>query len=66
MKDWLEGKKTLIGGIAALLTGIAAFLNSIVLDGFQFADLQILGGAIAAFMVVIGLGSKLERLIGKK
>ena len=67
IQNWLDGKKTLIGGISALLTGLAAFLNSLG-DGLQFADLSILGGTIATFLVVIGLGHKLEKvskLLGK-
>lgn len=61
IQEWLNGKKTLIGGIAALLTGIGAFLTSLG-DGFQFADLNILGGTIAVFLTTIGLGHKLKKV----
>ena len=62
LNTFLDGKKTLIAGIAGLLTTIGAFLTSLG-DGFQFSDLQTLGVGLVASLGLLGLGGKLQKLL---
>lgn len=62
MNQWLNGKKTLIAGIAAALTALGTAVGTLQ-DGFQVADLQIWGVAFAAVMAIFGLGGKLQKII---
>lgn len=62
INKWLDGKKTILGGLAALLTGIGSFITDITTNGFQMGDLTILGAAISAAMLAWGLGNKLNKL----
>jgi len=63
MNKWLNGKKTLIAGIAAALTGLGTAVGTLQ-DGFQISDLQVWGIAIASVMTIFGFGGKLEKIIG--
>lgn len=62
MNTWLDGKKTLIAGIAAALTAIGTAIGTFS-DGFQVADLQVWGIALTAVMAIFGFGGKLQKLI---
>lgn len=62
MNQWLEGKKTLLASIAGFLTTAGTFILSLQ-DGFQIADLQILGVGIFASLGVLGVGGKLQKIV---
>lgn len=62
MNEWLNGKKTIIAGIAAALTGLGTAVGTLQ-DGFQMADLQVWGIALTAVMAIFGFGGKLQKLI---
>jgi hypothetical protein len=62
MNNWLNGKKTLIAGISAALTGLGTAIGTLQ-DGFQMADLQVWGIALSAVMAIFGFGGKLQKLI---
>lgn len=62
INKWLDGKKSLIGGIASGLTTVGAFFLSLQ-DGFQTADLVSLGSGVAATMAILGLGGKAQKII---
>ena len=61
LKEWLNGKKTYIGGIGFIASGVAdiciAFYEETVID-WNIAIGKILGG-----IVIIGGGHKLQKLI---
>ena len=58
----LDGKKTLIAGIAALLTALGTAVGTLQ-DGFQVSDLQVWGIAFAGVMAIFGFGGKLQKII---
>lgn len=62
MNKWLDGKKTLLAGIAALFTALGTAIGTLQ-DGFQVADLQIWGIAFASTMAIFGFGGKLQKII---
>ncbi len=62
IKQFFEGKKTLI----AIMAGLGAFLTAVaqtLADGFQLSDIQLILGAFAALMAVIGIGDKANRIL---
>lgn len=62
MNEWLNGKKTLIAGIAAALTALGTAVGTLQ-DGFQVTDLQVWGIAFASVMAIFGFGGKLQKII---
>lgn len=62
MNSWLDGKKTLIAGIAAALTALGTAVGTLQ-DGFQITDLQVWGIAFVSVMTIFGIGGKLQKII---
>lgn len=62
INKWLDGKKTLIAGIAAAFTSAGVAVGSLQ-DGFQTADLAVIGGSFAAVMAIFGFGGKFQKII---
>lgn len=62
MNNWLDGKKTLIAGLAAVLTGLGTAVGTLQ-DGFQVADVQVWGIALASVFAIFGFGGKLQKII---
>lgn len=60
---WLDGKKTLLSGIGAILVTVGTFLTTGLSDGFQWSDLNALGAGLVAGLGLLGLGGKLQKLI---
>ncbi len=65
MFDWinkiLNGKKTVIAGIAAVANAVHLIAQSLA-DGFQTGDLNIIGTQIVVVMGIIGLGHKAKKI----
>lgn len=54
---FLSGYKTLIGLVGAVASFVLLVCNQLV-DGFQFADVEIILAGFSALMVALGLGHK--------
>jgi hypothetical protein len=63
MNKFLDGNKTKLAGLGAILTAIGYFLTESLKDGFQISDLTTLATGIIAGLTVLGLGGKLNKLI---
>ena len=63
MEKFLDGQKTKIAGLGAILVSVGNFLTTGLADGFQFSDLTTLLTGVVAGLAVLGLGGKLNKLI---
>jgi hypothetical protein len=62
INKWLDGKKTLLGGVAAFGVFLTVVANQLQ-DGIQMADAQPILIAASAVLLAFGLGGKLQKLI---
>lgn len=63
----LDGKKTVLGLIGATATLVLVIVDALK-DGLSSGDVQVLVGAVSAWLVAVGLGhkaSKIENLLKK-
>lgn len=68
INTWLDGKKRILGSIAATVTALGVIISSL-LDGLQQADILPIGGAISAILLAWGFtnaSQKIEALLVKK
>ena len=63
MNTWLDGKKTLFGGIGIILSAVGYFLSTSLSDGLQINDVLTLLTGVAGGLAVLGLGGKLQKVI---
>ena len=63
MNKFLDGNKTKLAGLGAILTAVGYFLTESLKDGFQISDITTLLAGVAAGLAVLGLGGKLQKLI---
>lgn len=62
INKWLDGKRTIIAGVAGLGAFLTVVANQLA-DGFQTTDLQPILIAFSAAMTIFGFGGKLQKLI---
>ena len=63
MNKFLDGYKTSLAGIGAILTAVGYFLTEGLKDGFQIADLTTLLTGVLAGLAILGIGGKFQKLI---
>ena len=65
---WLDGKKRILGSIAATATAVGVIVTSLS-DGLQQGDFVVIGGAVSAILMAWGFthaSQKVEALLAKK
>lgn len=64
LNKWIDGKKTIIGGIGIILTAIGTYFSSgLASHGFNIADLLAFLKVFSAGMITLGFGGKLQKLL---
>ncbi len=64
INKWLDGRKTLIGGIGLLLVAVGTYFSAgLAAHGFNIGDLLTCVKAASVAMVSLGFGGKLQKLI---
>ena len=63
MNTFLNGHKTKIAGLGAILSAVGFFLTEGLKDGLQINDLTLLLAGVSAGLTVLGLGGKINKLI---
>ena len=61
INGWLNGKKTLIGGLGLVLAALAHFATNLG-DGLQVSDIIVLAQEIGAGFAVLGIGHKISKI----
>ena len=63
MNTFLDGKKTLIGGIGVILTAIGGLCAAIAAHGFNLADALVALKLAAGGIIALGLGGKIQKVL---